>query len=171
MWCPCRSSCNCREDIVIYNMFRSRRYSDSRDASQWYLNLVLSVLPSKNEWLLMFIFSHGKIKTLSYSPVFFFLKGATISKEATATIRWSLRNTQEELTKLVPTALRVKREQPKSSERVKLNFGHLEPSQRLLRVYRSKFHNQRLLKPALKTMRMRFLWKKCRDFCKCIERF
>ena len=85
----------------------------------------------------------------------FFKTGATLSKEATATIsaKPQLRNTQAELTKLVPTAL----ESNENNRRVKLNFGHLEPFQRLLRVYRSKFHNQRLPKPALKTMRMRFL--------------
>lgn len=48
-------------------------------------------------------------------------KGATISKEATATIsaKPQLRNTQAELTKLVPTALRVKREQPKSKAKLR----------------------------------------------------
>ena len=52
---------------------------------------------------------------------FFFKTGATISKEATATIsaKPQLRNTQAELTKLVPTALRVKREQPKSKTKLR----------------------------------------------------
>ncbi|XP_020627908.1 WW domain-binding protein 11-like isoform X2 [Orbicella faveolata] len=48
-------------------------------------------------------------------------KGATISKEATATIsaKPQLRNTQAELTKLVPTALRVKRDQPKNKPKLR----------------------------------------------------
>lgn len=48
-------------------------------------------------------------------------KGATISKEATATIsaKPQLRNTQAELTKLIPTALRVKRDQPKSKSKLR----------------------------------------------------
>ncbi|KAJ7372701.1 WW domain-binding protein 11 [Desmophyllum pertusum] len=48
-------------------------------------------------------------------------KGATISKEATATIsaKPQLRNTQAELTKLIPTALRVKREQPKNKAKLR----------------------------------------------------
>ena len=52
---------------------------------------------------------------------FFFFTGATISKEATATIsaKPQLRNTQAELTKLVPTALRVKRDQPKSKSKLR----------------------------------------------------
>ena len=47
--------------------------------------------------------------------------GATISKEATATIsaKPQLRNTQAELTKLVPTALRVKRDQPKNKAKLR----------------------------------------------------
>lgn len=48
-------------------------------------------------------------------------KGPTISKEATATIsaKPQLRNTQAELTKLIPTALRVKRDQPKSKAKLR----------------------------------------------------
>jgi len=47
--------------------------------------------------------------------------GATISKEPTATIsaKPQLRNTQAELTKLVPTALRVKRDQPKNKAKLR----------------------------------------------------
>lgn len=48
-------------------------------------------------------------------------KGATISKEGTATIsaKPQLRNTQAELTKLVPTALRIKRDQPKNKAKLR----------------------------------------------------
>jgi len=55
------------------------------------------------------------------SPFLLNLTGATISKEATATIsaKPQLRNTQAELTKLVPTALRVKRDQPKNKPKLR----------------------------------------------------
>lgn len=51
----------------------------------------------------------------------FLLEGATIVKEATATIsaKPQLRNTQAELTKLIPTALRVKRDQPKNKAKLR----------------------------------------------------
>lgn len=47
--------------------------------------------------------------------------GSTISKEGTATIsaKPQLRNTQAELTKLVPTALRIKRDQPKNKAKLR----------------------------------------------------
>ena len=49
------------------------------------------------------------------------LAGATIVKEPTATIsaKPQLRNTQAELTKLIPTALRVKRDQPKNKAKLR----------------------------------------------------
>lgn len=56
------------------------------------------------------------IQTLQFS-----FPGATISKEGTATIsaKPQLRNTQAELTKLVPTALRIKRDQPKNKAKLR----------------------------------------------------
>ena len=63
---------------------------------------------------------HKRINTPTDSSLFFFT-GAIISKEATATIsaKPQLRNTQAELTKLVPTALRIKRDQPKNKAKLR----------------------------------------------------
>ena len=69
-------------------------------------------------------FGPGTVRSEWVNRGFFFTfnqTGATISKEATATIsaKPQLRNTQAELTKLVPTALRVKREQPKNKAKLR----------------------------------------------------
>lgn len=60
-------------------------------------------------------------------------KGATIVKEATATIsaKPQLRNTQAELTKLIPTALRVKRDQPKNKAKLRPPTSGSEPLETL----------------------------------------
>ncbi|CAH3166851.1 unnamed protein product [Porites evermanni] len=62
-------------------------------------------------------------------------KGATIVKEATATIsaKPQLRNTQAELTKLIPTALRVKRDQPKNKAKLRPPTSGSEPLETLPR--------------------------------------
>ena len=59
--------------------------------------------------------------------------GATISKEATATIsaKPQLRNTQAELTKLIPTALRVKRDQPKSKTKLRATGAGQETAENI----------------------------------------